>query len=181
MLGSILWVNGRNTRLKWWLIGLVQWVVFFFVYGNALMKFSANDTQGAVDSIVNMGGISAVISLIASWAGMCNGIRRYHDRNKSGWWLLIGFIPFVSLWQLIELGFLAGTPGYNDYDTRPTSSGSVDSNGSKTDEMPTHTGSLAKVDDDYIADYARRYAADQTAKAVSSPAVGTQASFGKRR
>ncbi len=178
MLGEILWVNGRNTRLKYWLIALAQWVVFIFIYGNALMKFSANDTKGAVDSMLNVGGISAVVAIVSGWAGLCNAIRRYHDRNKSGWWLLIGFIPFVSLWQLIELGFLAGTPGYNTYDSTPTSSGSDDS---KIDEMPNHSGSLAKVDDDYIAEYARRYAAEQTAKATSGPAVATQASFGKRR
>jgi len=43
-------------------------------------------------------------------------IRRWHDRDKSGWWVFIGFIPIIGpLWTLIELGFLPGTPGPNHY------------------------------------------------------------------
>jgi uncharacterized membrane protein YhaH (DUF805 family) len=43
--------------------------------------------------------------------------KRWHDRDKSGWWSLIGFVPLIGgLWLLIELGFLSGTEGPNAYD-----------------------------------------------------------------
>ncbi len=49
-------------------------------------------------------------------AGLAIGIRRYHDRNKSAWWLLLSLIPLVGgLWMFIELGFLKGTEGPNGY------------------------------------------------------------------
>lgn len=45
--------------------------------------------------------------------------KRWHDRNKSGWWSLIQFVPFIGgLWLLIELGFLGGDEYQNDYGSR---------------------------------------------------------------
>ncbi|MDD3275897.1 MAG: DUF805 domain-containing protein [Kiritimatiellales bacterium] len=42
--------------------------------------------------------------------------KRFHDRNKSAWWVLIGFVPFIGgLWVFIECGFLAGTPRENRF------------------------------------------------------------------
>lgn len=43
------------------------------------------------------------------------GIRRLHDSNKSGWWILVGFIPAIG--GLISLGLmcLSSTPGDNRY------------------------------------------------------------------
>ena len=43
-------------------------------------------------------------------------IKRWHDRDKSGWWMLILLVPIIgAIWFLIELGFLAGTPGPNRF------------------------------------------------------------------
>jgi uncharacterized membrane protein YhaH (DUF805 family) len=51
-----------------------------------------------------------------TWSGIVVGIKRYHDRNKSGLWILIQFVPLVgTLWYFIETGFLAGTPGMNRF------------------------------------------------------------------
>jgi len=45
--------------------------------------------------------------------------KRWHDRDKSGWWSLIGFVPIIGgLWMTIELGFLGGTPGGNRFGIR---------------------------------------------------------------
>ena len=41
--------------------------------------------------------------------------KRWHDRNKSGWWSLISLIPLVNFWMLIELGFLTGTDSANRF------------------------------------------------------------------
>jgi len=45
-------------------------------------------------------------------------IRRLHDSDKSGWWLLITFIPFGSI-VLIVFWCLAGTPGPNKFGAGP--------------------------------------------------------------
>ena len=47
-------------------------------------------------------------------------IKRWHDRDKSGWMVLILLIPLLGwLWSLIELGFLRGTEGENRFGPDP--------------------------------------------------------------
>lgn len=53
------------------------------------------------------------------WLMLATTAKRFHDRNKSGWWNLLYFIPFVGLWNIIEGGFFEGTDGYNDYGVSP--------------------------------------------------------------
>jgi uncharacterized membrane protein YhaH (DUF805 family) len=72
------------------------------------------------------------------------GIKRLHDRDKSGWWLLVFYVLpgvlntigeslaagwifslasfAVSIWALVELGFLRGTAGPNRYGPDPLAS-----------------------------------------------------------
>jgi len=46
--------------------------------------------------------------------------KRWHDRNKSGWWSLIILVPFIgSIWALVECGCLPGTEGPNRYGADP--------------------------------------------------------------
>jgi uncharacterized membrane protein YhaH (DUF805 family) len=48
------------------------------------------------------------------------GIKRCHNRNKSGWWTLHSFILIVGLlWTFVELGCLRGSDGDNNYGTDP--------------------------------------------------------------
>jgi uncharacterized membrane protein YhaH (DUF805 family) len=48
------------------------------------------------------------------------GIKRFHDRDKSGWWLLISLVPLIGpLWLLVELGFLQGSEGANRFGPDP--------------------------------------------------------------
>jgi uncharacterized membrane protein YhaH (DUF805 family) len=42
-------------------------------------------------------------------------VRRMHDTSKSGWWLAVGFIPFVGWIILIVLLAAEPTPGQNEY------------------------------------------------------------------
>jgi uncharacterized membrane protein YhaH (DUF805 family) len=52
--------------------------------------------------------------------GIIVQIKRWHDRDKSGWWVLINFIPIVGgLWSLVECGFLKGTDGPNQFGPDP--------------------------------------------------------------
>jgi uncharacterized membrane protein YhaH (DUF805 family) len=61
-----------------------------------------------------------VVNLLLLWPVLAVSIKRWHDRDKSGWWILITLIPFIGwLWQLIECGFLDGTQGPNKYGPSP--------------------------------------------------------------
>ena len=60
-----------------------------------------------------------VLALIP--AMLCVTIRRMHDIGKSGWWLLISFIPLIGgLILLYWFIFDGGQPHANDYGAVPT-------------------------------------------------------------
>lgn len=53
---------------------------------------------------------------IALWIAFSARVQRMHDRGKSGFWLLLVFVPVVGeLWLFIELGFLEGDSSRNMY------------------------------------------------------------------
>jgi uncharacterized membrane protein YhaH (DUF805 family) len=179
MLGRFLWINGRNGRLQWWMTGIVQIAVFLlsapFLLPDGLASLGNNGSDTLKDGALATPALLPVFAIIA-WLGLVSNIRRYHDRNKSGWWLLFGFIPLIgALWQIIELGFLSGTQGDNDYGP-PGGGGSVDS---EIGEMRSRSGVLAKVDDAYLEEYARKYAAEQALKVAPAVDAAGRAAFGQ--
>ncbi|MCB9676404.1 MAG: DUF805 domain-containing protein [Alphaproteobacteria bacterium] len=60
------------------------------------------------------------LSLIpAIWIGLAIEIKRWHDLGMSGWWTLIGFIPYLGGFiKLIALGFMP-SDGPNQYGPVP--------------------------------------------------------------
>jgi uncharacterized membrane protein YhaH (DUF805 family) len=114
-MGDIDWqhllfqFDGRINRAKFW-AGVGALLVGYFVIA---ILFSAIDS-GAVR------GILGILYLAFIWPSLAISIKRWHDRDKSGWWVLIGFIPLIGgIWVLIETGFLEGTKGPNQYGPDP--------------------------------------------------------------
>ena len=61
-----------------------------------------------------------VFGVLITWVSLALQSKRWHDLNKSAWWILIILIPIVGpLWALIELGFLKGAPGRNRFGENP--------------------------------------------------------------
>ena len=58
---------------------------------------------------------------ISMWTAYATAVKRLHDRDRSGWWTLMGFVPGIGLlWLAIECGFRKGTNGLNRYGSDPT-------------------------------------------------------------
>jgi uncharacterized membrane protein YhaH (DUF805 family) len=114
--------QGRINRAKFWLVHIAMWVVvaivFSVILGSAAMS---SDPQAALQSVGAIGGvILLVVYILALWIGLAIAAKRWHDRNKSAWWILIVFVPVVGgLWYLIECGFLRGTTGPNKFGADP--------------------------------------------------------------
>ncbi len=66
-------------------------------------------------------GLAVLLWLpVAVWVGLAMQAKRWHDRDKSAWMILINFIPVLGMiWALIELGCLRGTEGPNRYGADP--------------------------------------------------------------
>ncbi len=114
--------KGRIRRRQYWITALLTGIVFAVLI-NVVMGFVMATNPGMIESgqlpaafWIGMG--LAYIPLI--WISLALAIKRWHDRDKSGWWVLIGLIPIVGgIWTLIECGFLDGTQGPNKFGPSP--------------------------------------------------------------
>lgn len=102
--GRLFSFGGRINRQTYWIIVIALIVIEAIM---ALLIRSDNTALIALASIV------FIVLFVASLATQ---VKRWHDRDKSGWWVLITLVPLIgALWSLIELGFLPGTPGNNRF------------------------------------------------------------------
>ena len=110
--------------MTWWLslIGcyaalIVMVFAISFLFGNNpdqnhLSQFEDISTFGQI--------MAAIIALAIVWLSVCLQAKRWHDRDKSAWWMLIAIIPFIGdVWVLIECGFRRGTGGPNRFGDDP--------------------------------------------------------------
>ncbi len=94
-------LTGRSRRKEYWmyvLLLIAVWLVLAIVEG--LLGFDRM-ISGAY------GPLSALFSLATFVPSVAVGIRRLHDINKSGWWLMIGYGPAILGVLMLLLG-LAG-------------------------------------------------------------------------
>ncbi len=92
--------SGRATRAEYWYFVLVNLVITILInmYSNTLGSF---------------------YSLAVLLPGIGVSIRRLHDINKSGWMLLVSFIPLAGLIWLIILMATEGDKTKNNYGPKP--------------------------------------------------------------
>jgi uncharacterized membrane protein YhaH (DUF805 family) len=118
--------QGRVGRKSFWLGSLALCVVVFVIYGVAGALFTQWAPGAEAGSYVAVstspiGWLLYILATIVSiWGGIAIQIKRWHDRDKSGWWCLIGLVPVVGpIWALVETGFLRGTAGANRFGSDP--------------------------------------------------------------
>ena len=105
--------KGRVNRKQFWL----RLMLPVFAVGIILVILDAALGTRDPESVgLFLGLFSLIWSLIIIFPSILVNIKRFHDRDKSGWWVLIALVPLIGpLWLLIELGFLNGTPGPNRF------------------------------------------------------------------
>jgi len=101
--------EGRINRKPYWMYFLAVIVTNIVVAGLAVML---GDTLGMVILV------PYIVFLV--WTAIAVQVKRWHDRDKSGWWVLINLIPFIGpIWVFVECGCLRGTEGSNSYGPDP--------------------------------------------------------------
>jgi len=108
--------DGRINRAKFWAaIG-----VFFVIGIVALILDSILGTRMDLGGGAEVGIIGIIVSLASIYFALAVYAKRWHDRNKSGWWTLILFVPVIGFfWFLVECGILEGNRGANQYGPDP--------------------------------------------------------------
>ena len=106
--------EGRVGRGAYWGL-VVASLVLFGVLGGASVMSMLNATDPAAAG----GGMSMammVAGLLFLWPALAIQAKRWHDVDKSAWWILINLVPAVGgLIALVFNGFIAGTPGTNRF------------------------------------------------------------------
>ena len=85
-----------------------------------------NQEVFSVESIRNISNfilyfLGLISSIMMIWGSICLGVKRLHDLNKSGWFILFSFIPIISFLLGIYMLFFKGTDGENQFGKDPLS------------------------------------------------------------
>jgi uncharacterized membrane protein YhaH (DUF805 family) len=102
--------KGRIGRKTYWL-SILGIIVFWMLVGALTAITGGNGEPNAV-----VMGLIILLYIPFIWICLAIPVKRWHDRNKSGWWVLIGFVPIIgTIWTFVENGCLSGDEGPNNY------------------------------------------------------------------
>lgn len=105
----LLGLEGRIGRRTWWLWG-VALPLGLTLYFTVVLRVAG----------VSVRATEVAVNLLLLWPAVAVSVKRWHDRGKHGWWVLVALIPFVGwLWLLIENGLLRGDASANRFGDAP--------------------------------------------------------------
>lgn len=86
--------KGRSRRSEYW------WIQLFLVLTNlAVAAIDLALMEGDLDRFIANGGggiVGLIWILVTIVPALAVLVRRLHDTGKSGWWVLIGFVPLIG-------------------------------------------------------------------------------------
>lgn len=85
--------DSRSSRSEYW-----WWSLFVFLGGFVLGLL---DGMFGVVGVAGLGLLGALFTLVTFIPGISVSVRRLHDLDKSGWWLLLVFVPLIGWIVLI--------------------------------------------------------------------------------
>ncbi len=121
--------TGRSRRREYWLFLLFYWLVALVIDALFGMRQTMTVAGWYSTQVITNGTGSAignVFALASFIPGLAVGVRRLHDIDRSGWWMLLAFVPFLGWFTLFVFMCLDGTPGSNRFGADPKDRGVVD-------------------------------------------------------
>jgi uncharacterized membrane protein YhaH (DUF805 family) len=92
--------NGRINRAKFWLVVIgtdIAGAIVLAILGGVTGTSLVPDIEGNLPPMSPGVGLVYLLILIAMlWIGLAAGVKRFHDRDKTGWWVLIVFVPLIG-------------------------------------------------------------------------------------
>jgi len=98
--------SGRARRTEYWMFFLINFIIVVVL-----------DVIGLALKLGTYLGI--IYSLAVLLPALAVAVRRLHDTGRSGWWVLISFVPLVGTIILIVFLATEGQPGDNQYGPNP--------------------------------------------------------------
>ncbi|GAA5260018.1 DUF805 domain-containing protein [Proteus mirabilis] len=110
--------SGRARRKEYWMFIVVNTIILAVLYG---IMFSSIDSYTGEMSGTGFAAliIIGIYSLATIIPNIAVTVRRFHDQDRSGWMVLLSFIPFVGGLILFIFMCLYGTRGENRFGLDP--------------------------------------------------------------
>lgn len=100
--------HGRARREEYWMFTLIN-VLIQIALGIVWVIVSGSDTNV----------LGALYSLAVLIPALAVSVRRLHDTDRSGWWLLLALIPIIGALVVLYFFVLDSTPGTNKFGENP--------------------------------------------------------------
>ena len=98
--------TGRASRKEFWMFILINFIISIVL------------TMGEV-AMGGPGIVGMIYSLLVLLPAIGVSIRRMHDTNRSGWWILTWLIPILGIAFMVFFGVQDSQPGDNQYGPNP--------------------------------------------------------------
>lgn len=106
VINNYVGFSGRARRKEYWMFMLV----------NILIALAIGIVEGLFGSPGIIGGLYSLAVFLPSLAV---AVRRLHDTGRTGWWLLVLFIPVIGVFIYLFFMVIEGEPGDNEYGRDP--------------------------------------------------------------
>lgn len=113
--------NRRLSRKGYWYFILANFLISIalstaeFIFANGLLELTSPSSASITDFTL----FSSFYSLIILLPSLAAGVRRLHDKNRSGWNYLLVFIPLVGIIVLLVFLLQKGDQQENKYGPVP--------------------------------------------------------------
>jgi uncharacterized membrane protein YhaH (DUF805 family) len=104
--------SGRSRRMEFWYFVLFNIIV-------AVVLALIDTLLGTTTGVSSFGLLSGIYSLAVLIPTLAVTVRRLHDIDRTGWWILINLIPLIGTIVLLVFELTPGTPGSNRYGPGP--------------------------------------------------------------
>jgi uncharacterized membrane protein YhaH (DUF805 family) len=146
-------IRGRINRSKWWIASFIL-ILIGFVVSKVMDWFDVAAVAAALNRFAAISLAVVLVSVLVVYCLLAVTVKRLHDRNKRGWWILMFplapvilvsivsafgkdlepaldyaawvVVLIIAIWVLIEFGCMAGTAGLNRYGADPLAKIRVD-------------------------------------------------------
>src|SRR5262245_14896631 len=89
LAGTLFSFQGRIPRRVYWAASVA--IVLCYLAG-AIAQLEMLEEESAVYMLID-----TISTAVFWWISLAVSVKRWHDRDKSGWWVLIGLVPLVGL------------------------------------------------------------------------------------
>jgi uncharacterized membrane protein YhaH (DUF805 family) len=111
--------SGRARRTEFWMFALFNFIASVILALIDALIGTASMVSTGSSVYFSPGLLGGIYSLAVLIPSLAVGVRRLHDQDRTGWWLLIGLIPFVGAIVLLVFFCLEGNRGPNQYGPDP--------------------------------------------------------------